>query len=169
MSKRFGRTQKNKMRARIAELDQANKELGEVAKNLYQLAGERKYIIDAIDERIRQYAQYSALLPPKQQVLQAVSEAGFNIAKIKPLDLFALGDVPVTEHEMHSIRMEVLDILCRRDDFADMLHTSVRFGNKHEWRYAVSMQALKAGVTDEHLIAKKIAEEFIYALRSKKY
>ena len=174
MSKRFGRTQKNRMRARIAELEMQLMMTEDLARGLGRTVEKQRRMIDEVDEKIRRYCEYSAILPTKRISMQNLQgRPDYEIARMPPLDLFnvSAGEMgaPIADQVMlHSARMHVVQIMCETAGFDDALHTRVQFGNAKTWAYSLSMEALRAHCVDEQYLAREVSQKLIHAIREYK-
>ena len=171
MGKRFGRTQKNRMRARIAELEAQQYMSQELNYELEKILNKKRRMLDEIDERIRRYCEHSAILPPRRKVMDMIRRDGFDLARMPPLDIFAIsaGEMasPIADDVMmHSVRMHVVDIMCEDNAFNDTLHMRVRFGRENEWRYSLTKEALRRGLVDDQYIAENVTRELLHAIRN---
>jgi pyruvoyl-dependent arginine decarboxylase (PvlArgDC) len=171
MPRRYGRTQKNKHRARIAELEQQAVGLQSTIGRLSNRLASAKNTLNEIIQEIENICQYSSALPPKTIEMSRKVEQ-FRVAERMPVLPFSadqiLADVMVKNHVLYKLHSDIL--INYRNQMQAHLHVRCVNGEDMEAGYMVSEAAFMSMSEDQlvNQIVPKMCREMIRLMRGGK-
>lgn len=164
MTKRFGRTQRRRMRQKVAALEEkTSSQLYQIEFMERQMDGLTSNLLDArreIEEAKEVALAYSAVLKPEELRVSGRPRGNINLPRQdKNPMVFSFDGAIVPEDVMRYMRLPVL--LTNLASYNDRLHVRVEFDNK-EWGYAITQAAFTH--TPRHILVKTIAREIAEAI-----
>ena len=168
MSKRFGRTQKNKMRAKIAELESALEYAGQLNRELMLQVEESRDRYQHLGNSIRRYAKHSDLIDP-ERIFSEYYGGEWSLPVQQQINLAEIAQTPEATALLHHVNLECIRVMGENNWLQRMLHVKVVHPDGVV-AYNLSRDAWEKGDIRhaEDFIVKQVAYELIRLIREKR-